>query len=74
GLTVWIADNGNQRISVWTRPDGASISWTNLTTFGSFGTGNDQFEEPSSVAVAANGRTLFVADYGNNRISVWRFR
>ncbi|MFM9105230.1 MAG: hypothetical protein ACKOWF_00850, partial [Chloroflexota bacterium] len=47
GLTVWIADNGNQRISVWTRPDGASISWTNLTTFGSFGTGNDQFEEPS---------------------------
>lgn len=73
-LTLWIADEGNQRISVWTRPDAASNAWANLTIIGSLGSAANQFAEPSGIAVSANGRTLWVADYGNNRISVWRYR
>ncbi|MFM9107890.1 MAG: hypothetical protein ACKOWF_14460, partial [Chloroflexota bacterium] len=73
GLTAWVADESNSRISVWTRPDtGANkTAWTNQTTFGSDGTGSSQFSRPYGVVVSADGLTAWVADYKNNRISVW---
>jgi hypothetical protein len=70
-LTVWVADTNNTRMSVWTRPSTSSASWSNPTTFGSFGAGLSQFKNPYRVAVAPDGRTVWVADAFNHRISVW---
>jgi DNA-binding beta-propeller fold protein YncE len=70
-LTVWVTDTNNTRISVWTRPDASSTTWSNATTFGSFGSGASQFANPTGVAVAPDLLTVWVADSGNNRVSVW---
>jgi hypothetical protein len=37
GLTAWIADKFNHCVAVWTRPDGASTTWTNDVAFGTKG-------------------------------------
>ncbi|MFM9106912.1 MAG: NHL repeat-containing protein [Chloroflexota bacterium] len=73
GLTLWVADKGNSRISVWTRPDtGANkTAWANETTFGGAGSSADKFDQPTGVAVTANGLTVWVSDQLNNRVSVW---
>jgi uncharacterized protein YjbI with pentapeptide repeats/DNA-binding beta-propeller fold protein YncE len=77
GLTAFVSDQGSvqsqqgSRISVWRKqPDG---SWTNPFSLGS-GTGDeaDQFRFPTGVAVSGDGRTLWVVDTGNDRVSVWR--
>jgi DNA-binding beta-propeller fold protein YncE len=70
-LTVWVADRGNARVSVWTRPDAASTAWTNATTFGSTGSGTSQFNSPRGVAVEPDGLTVWVGDFFNHRVSVW---
>lgn len=72
-LTVWVGDRDNNRVSVWTRPNAASIAWTNVTTFGDppGGSGPNQFNDPQGVAVADDGQTVWVADEDNSRISVW---
>ncbi|MFT4037897.1 MAG: NHL repeat-containing protein [Thermomicrobiales bacterium] len=69
-LTVWVSDSGNNRISVWSRPDLLG-AWTNIYTIGALGTNDDQFTKPYGVALSADERTLWVADTGNNRISIW---
>ena len=48
---------------------------TLLKTFGSFGSGNDQFNNPSSVAFAFNADTIIIiiADTLNNRIQILRY-
>jgi DNA-binding beta-propeller fold protein YncE len=77
GLTAFVSDQGGllsqegSRISVWRKqPNG---SWTNPLSLGN-GTGNklDQFQFPTGVAVSGDGRTLWVVDTGNERVSVWR--
>jgi DNA-binding beta-propeller fold protein YncE len=68
--TMWIMDTLNNRVSVWTRPD-TSAAWANQTTFGSGGSGPDQFDFPSRIAVSADELTVWVADHGHNRVSVW---
>ncbi len=70
-LTVWVADTENNRISIWTRPDASSTSWSNQTTFGTKGSSNDQFENPSGIFVSADSLTAWVAESENNRISIW---
>lgn len=70
-LTVWVVDEDAHRISVWTRPDAASAAWTHQATFGSGGNEADQFVSPTNVAVADDALTAWVADGGNDRISVW---
>jgi DNA-binding beta-propeller fold protein YncE len=42
-----------------------------LTTFGSQGSGPNQFQYLAGVAVAADEQTVWVADQFNNRVSVW---
>lgn len=69
GQTIWVADRGNQRITVWTQA--GNHSWTPKLTFGSEGAGPDQFRDPSGVTVSADEQFAWVADRGNNRISVW---
>jgi DNA-binding beta-propeller fold protein YncE len=67
--TVWVADTQNDRVSVWTKT--GATTWANVTTFGSVGTDASQFNLPMGVAVAPDGQTAWVADYGNDRVSVW---
>jgi sugar lactone lactonase YvrE len=73
GLTLWVAEYNNSRISVWTRPNTTTdaTNWTNQTTFGTDGDGPSNLANPNNVFVSADGLTAWVADYGNNRISVW---
>jgi tripartite motif-containing protein 71 len=59
--TVWVADSGDNQI--------VHLTSTLLNIgdgFGSFGTGNMQFNNPHSLAVF--GTTLYVADTYNNRV------
>lgn len=70
-LTVWVSDTGNNRISVWTRPNANSTAWSSQTTFGSGGAGTGNVNEPIGLAVAADGRTVVIADADNDRIAVW---
>jgi DNA-binding beta-propeller fold protein YncE len=67
--TVWVVETGNHRIAIWTRQ--ADGSWTRLTTFGNRGSGDNQLQNPLGVAVARNGQTVWVADQGNDRVSIW---
>jgi DNA-binding beta-propeller fold protein YncE len=71
GLTALIADATNNRVSVWTRSGAAATDWQPQTTFGSAGAGNGQFTSPKSLAVSADGLTVWVADGDNNRVAVW---
>jgi DNA-binding beta-propeller fold protein YncE len=68
GKTLWVADTGNDRISVWTEDNGF---WTPLTTFGSEGTGPGQFRDAVGVAVSGDGQTAWVIDRMNTVVSVW---
>ena len=70
-LTMWVADSANHRISVWTRPNANSTNWSHQTNFGSQGSGPDQFNQPSDVAVSNDSRTVWVTEYASNRVSVW---
>ncbi len=70
-LTVWVADCTNHRVSVWTRSDAASTTWTNAYTFGSQGTGANQLQFPTGLALSCDGLTLYVADSANLRVSIW---
>ncbi len=72
GLTVWVSDFNNDRISVWARPDASSIAWENKTTFGAEGSASNQLQAPYPVAVSPDTLTVLVPDSGNHRISVWR--
>jgi sugar lactone lactonase YvrE len=70
-LTAWIAETGNSRISIWTRPDTASTTWSYSAQFGTSGSGNDNFNGPTGVVVSADSLAAWVADANNNRISIW---
>jgi DNA-binding beta-propeller fold protein YncE len=71
GLTLFVADSGNDRISVWTRPDTASTSWTHQTNFGTSGSGDDQLDQPEGLSLSPDLLTLWIADANNARISIW---
>ncbi len=61
---VWAADFDSGKIKVFL-PDG-----TPFTVFGEPGSGPAQFQHPTDVAVATN--RVYVADFGNDRVQVWR--
>jgi DNA-binding beta-propeller fold protein YncE len=61
-----VADTGYNRISVFQGP-----SWqTPVEQFGSYGTGNGQFNTPREVAVDSSSN-IYVADAGNNRVQAF---
>ncbi|MBL8777722.1 MAG: carboxypeptidase regulatory-like domain-containing protein [Acidimicrobiales bacterium] len=67
---VFVADTGNDRISVW------DSSGHYVSSFGSTGSGNRRFEAPAGIWEGVNlppTNSMFIADTGNDRISVWRF-
>jgi tripartite motif-containing protein 71 len=57
---IWVADKGNNRVQ-WFSEAGAYLS-----QFGSAGSGNDQFSEPTSLTISEG--SLYVVDSGNNRV------
>jgi DNA-binding beta-propeller fold protein YncE len=63
---VYVADARNHRVQYFT-PSGSFLG-----KWGSFGTGNGQFNWPSAVGVTANGARVYVADYRNHRIQYFR--
>ena len=70
-LTAWVADNGNGRISVWTRSSNTSTVWSHSINFGTYGSGETNLSSPRGVAVSTDTLTVWVADTSNSRISVW---
>lgn len=61
---IWATDFDGAKVKVF-HPDG-----TPFTVFGEPGSGPGQFRHPTGVAVAGNH--VYVADFGNNRVQVWR--
>ncbi|MGI9254713.1 MAG: NHL repeat-containing protein [Thermomicrobiales bacterium] len=71
GLTVWVADMGHSRITVWTRSDAASTSWSAVAAFGTVGSAADSLGNIEALSVSTDGLTAFLVDYTNSRVSVW---
>lgn len=64
-VEIYVADMENHRIQVLTEQGEF------LRSFGSPGTGNDQFNRPRGVAVDVERDRVYVTDCRNNRISVF---
>ena len=62
---MFVADQGNSRIQVF------DSSGTFITKFGTFGSGDGQFNDLSGVAVNPTTGNVFVADSDNNRVQVF---
>lgn len=71
GLTVWVADRGHFRITVWTRDDAASTTWTAVAAFGAVGSAADSLGNIEAISVSTDGLTAFLVDYTFSRVSVW---
>ncbi len=63
---IAVAETDNDRITVFSRGDGAR-----LRRFGSSGTGDGQLNSPRGLCFMANGRHVAVADHVNSRVSVF---
>lgn len=59
---VWVADQNNNRLEKF------SSAGTFLESYGSLGSGNEQFNEPSGVAINETTGDVYVSDFKNNRI------
>lgn len=60
---IYVVDSGNNRVNAYRYDDGV---FTFAFSFGSFGSGNGQFNGP--YAIATDGNFIFITDSGNNRI------
>ncbi len=61
---IWVTDSSENRIEQWSIP-GPTPAY--VSSFGSEGTGNGQFNHPGDVAVDSKGN-LWVLDRDNNRV------
>jgi DNA-binding beta-propeller fold protein YncE len=65
---IWVADDESDRVDKWRitvlRP-------TFSSSFGSFGTGNGEFDEPTGIGVNPSNGDVVVADGKNNRVEVF---
>ena len=62
---LWISDAGNDRVTVLDAEDAVEAS------FGESGTGDGELDQPRGVAVDPTDQDIAVADYANNRVSLW---
>jgi sugar lactone lactonase YvrE len=63
---ILVADSGNHRIQAF------DATGSFVSSYGSFGSGPGQFNNPQGLAVDSSGRVI-VADKGNNRLQVLGF-
>lgn len=63
---ILVADSGNNRVQAF------DAVGNFLTAFGTYGSGNGQFDSPQGLAVDGQGRVI-VADRGNNRLQILSF-
>jgi DNA-binding beta-propeller fold protein YncE len=61
---VYVADTNNHRIQIY------NSSGSYVTTLGSAGSGNYQFDAPNGVAVDGSGN-IYVADSSNHRVQIY---
>jgi tripartite motif-containing protein 71 len=66
---LYVADAGNNRVQIWNITNPASASYFATVGTGVSGSGNDQFNYPTGVAVDAN--KIYVADSGNHRVQIF---
>lgn len=71
GLTVWVGDANNRRISIWRRASANDTDWQPWTTFGNGGSGPGQIDLPRGVAISPDTLKIWICDSLNRRISVW---
>ncbi|MFZ2051951.1 MAG: SMP-30/gluconolactonase/LRE family protein [Solirubrobacteraceae bacterium] len=64
---LYVADTGNNRVSVWSLPEAAGLHETYSTQFGTAGDGPGQFEYAAAPAVTPQGHVL-VTDAATNLI------
>ena len=66
---LYVTDNGNNRIQKFV----IGGNGTGVTVAGNMisGTGLNQLDQPAGICVTRDGQTLYVADYGNNRVMKW---
>jgi tripartite motif-containing protein 71 len=62
---VYVADRDNHRVQKFSSTDG--INYTFVTKWGSYGTGDSQFNLPSGIVVDSSGN-VYVSDSSNSRI------
>ena len=61
---IYVTENGNHRVSVFTSDGGY------LTSFGSHGNGPQQFQYPRGIAMDKSGMVC-VCDLSNNRVQIF---
>ena len=67
---IYVSDQGNERVQIF---NGATFNYiATLGTTGESGTSNTQFNYPHGVAVSAVDNRIYVADYGNYRVQVFK--
>jgi DNA-binding beta-propeller fold protein YncE len=62
---IVVVDSGNARIEIF------NSAGTFLSQFGSFGTGDGQFDHPLGVAVDPTSRNIVVVDTDNHRVQIF---
>ncbi len=70
-LTMWVTETANNRVSVWTRPNISSSTWTSVAQFGTSGSGLGNLGSPTGVTVSSDTLTAYVTDFLNDRVSIW---
>lgn len=66
GARLYVADGNNDRVVV------LGLDGTPMSTFGTSGTGPGRLDDPRSVAVDPVSGRIAVADFVNDRISLWQ--
>ncbi|MBF0398712.1 MAG: hypothetical protein HQK78_18190, partial [Desulfobacterales bacterium] len=61
---IFVANTSNSTIEMFS----SNLDYSN--TFGSFGTGNEQFNRPFRLSASTNGK-IYIADYINKRIQIY---
>jgi hypothetical protein len=78
GLTLYVADTNNDRISVWKRSTSTSTDWTNVAMVGSGGSTSTTFDQARGCTIADDNLSLYVANYststttGQNNVIIFK--
>ena len=68
---IYVADSGNARVQIY---GSWASGWNHIATLGqnqSFGSGNNQFNQPFGIGTDNTTGKIYVADYYNHRVQVF---